>query len=388
MPLRLRSRLRRVLQVARSTLSPSPVGQVLYNHKLVLSHPSSSSSSPVPSTSSSWLPSTVRFSLPISIELVPGKGRGAIARQRIDKGATVLIEEPACSFLLSSLPLPIPTPRFHCSYCLAPLEDSSAEQQPPPAPTRCDGCDAAYCSAEHQRLHALASHSITCGHTPPSSVPLLTPDDNPIPLPLKFPFMAAELLATTLLQMLTPRASDSSSTSSFPPIWQDLGPLCHAELDPLPFTADHTALLSHLLSHLHLHPSLSSTQLTPTQLSALLPPSLHLRALALLHLNCHSVHPTPLPLPSSPFATALFPFAATFNHDCQPNLALTYPLQQHGHGKRVGVWTALSDVDEGCELTNAYTDVSRPVDERREYLSWAYGFECSCSRCVEEAAAQ
>ena len=401
MPLRLRGRLRRVLQLARRTFSPPPIVPALHSHKLVLTQPSSSSSSPsTPSSSSpitppSWLPSTVRFSLPISVVPIPGKGRGAIARQRINKGSTVLIEEPACSLLLSSLPLPLPpTPRAHCSYCLAPLDDErSANPHPLPPPTHCSGCGAAYCSAEHQRLHALASHSITCGHIPPSShPPPLTQDTTPPPLPLKFPLMAADLLATTLIQTLTPSLSPSPS-SPLPLLWMDLGPLCHAELDPLTFTPDYAALLSHLHSHLHLHPSLTSTHLTPSQLSALLPPSLHLRALALLHLNCHSVHPTPLPLPSPPFATALFPYAATFNHHCHPNLALTYPLQTSGAGgtgggKRVGVWTALRDVEEGEELCNTYTDLGAPVEQRRAYLEWAYGFRCECERCVQEAGSE
>ena len=251
-----------------------------------------------------------------------------------------------------------------------------------------------YCSEEHRRLHSVASHSVTCGHVPPSSIPSLI-DDTPPPVPLKFPLMASHILAATLIQQLT-RASSApppssppsppSSSSSPPPLWSDLGRLCYAELDPLALGDDYESLIAHLHSHLHRHPSLSSTSLTLPQLRALLPPALHLRTLALLHLNAHSVHPTPLPLPSSPIATALFPYAASFNHDCEPNVQLDYPLQEgEGGGKRVGVWRALREVDEGEELCNAYTDVARPVEERRAYLQWAYGFVCRCQRCTREA---
>ena len=202
--------------------------------------------------------------------------------------------------------------------------------------------------------------------------------------------MASHLLTTTLLQMLVPAQSSSAAAPSRPPLWDDIGRLCHAQLDSALLSVDYQHLLDHLSRSLSRHPQLASTTLDTATLSALLPLPLYARLVALLHLNCHSVFAAASD--ASPLATALFVHGSLFNHSCAPNVELQQPLYPSdaltaapgSAGMRVGVWLATRDVAAGEELCNAYTDVSVGVKQRSEYLEWAYGFVCRCERCEAE----
>jgi hypothetical protein len=48
-------------------------------------------------------------------------------------------------------------------------------------------------------------------------------------------------------------------------------------------------------------------------------------------------------------------------------------------------FTAARDIEAGEPLTITYTDSSQGVAQRREHLLHAYGFECRCALCVEQA---
>lgn len=318
----------------------------------------------------------------MSVETIAGKGRGLMATQPIAAGDAVLIEQPTASLLVSAVPLIrnyIQTELPHCSYCLAQLPVSDGQH----AVSECSDCDAVYCSDEHKRLHSLSHHSLTCGYYPPSSAPstaLLDIEPAP-PVPAKFPIMASQLLARTLVQMLLPAAP-----SSPPRLWDDIGRLCHVELESALLTADYQHTIQHLSSSIHRHPQLANTKLDAATLSTLLPLPLYSRLVAVLHLNCHSLYSSSSA--HSPLATALFVQGALFNHSCSPNVQLQQPLREAEEGSgggRVGVWLASRGIVAGEELCNSYTDVSVGVKQRREYLEWAYGFTCQCERCKAES---
>ena len=298
----------------------------------------------------------------------------------------MLVEEPVCSLLHSSLPTSRPTQSRqepHCAQCLAALSAVPASSV-----FACGSCDGRYCSEAHRRLHEAAFHSVLCGYVAPSCLPSALDDDvTPAPL-LKFPIMAAQLLTQTLIQMLTPTAAAASQQPAVPALWSDIGRLTHAELDEATLAADHADLLSHLLQHYHRHPALRRCSLSLPSLAALLPLPLYSRTVGLLHLNCHSLYSAPDS--SSPLASALFTQASLLNHSCSPNLALQQPLQQadRADGRRVGVWKAVRSVAAGEELTNAYTDCDAPIKTRRGFLRWAYGFDCQCERCAAVLSTQ
>ena len=321
----------------------------------------------------------------MSVVQVAGKGRGLTATRPIAAGDTVLIEQPIASLLVSAVPVVrqhVHAEPPHCSYCLAQLPTDVSH-----ASSQCSECDAEYCSDEHRHLHASIHHSVTCGYYPPSSAPSLLDIEPVPPVPAKFPIIASHLLTTTLIQTLLPAvpASADNSSPSRPRLWDDIGRLCHVELDSALLTSDYQHIIQHLSRNLHRHPQLASTKLDTAALSALLPLSLYSRLVALLHLNCHSLFASPTA--HSPLATALFVHGSFFNHDCSPNVELQHPLREAESrgGERAGVWTATRDVQAGEELCNPYTDVSVGVKQRRGYLEWAYGFVCHCERCVAES---
>ena len=75
---------------------------------------------------------------------------------------------------------------------------------------------------------------------------------------------------------------------------------------------------------------------------------------------------------------AVFPEPSRFNHDCAPNamyhvdsLALTHTVH------------ATRPIAEGDEITVSYLDPFSPGAARHDFLQSAFGFACSCQRCVE-----
>ena len=301
---------------------PHPIANSTFRRFFRASSCHQSNSSPLASPPPSLFaspPSTVRYAAPMSVVPMAGKGRGVIATQPIARGDTVLVEQPIASLLVSAVPLVRPfvnTEQPHCSYCLAQLPTGTSHLC-----SSCSGCDAVYCNDEHKRLHSLSHHDIMCGYFPPSSTPSLLDIDPVLPVPVKFPIMASHLLASTLIQMLLPAAPTAS-----PRLWDDLGRLCHVELDSALLTVDYHSVIEHLSLSLQRHPLLNNTKLDVPTLSALLPLSLYSRLVALLHLNCHSIYSSPDA--HSTLATALFVQGAFFNHSCSPNVELQQPLRE------------------------------------------------------------
>ena len=74
----------------------------------------------------------------------------------------------------------------------------------------------------------------------------------------------------------------------------------------------------------------------------------------------------------------VFPLLSTLNHDCAPNCDTAF-IQDRG----VAV-LALRDIRAGEELSISYVNEGLPVADRRRQLL-AYGFECACERCADEA---
>ena len=72
--------------------------------------------------------------------------------------------------------------------------------------------------------------------------------------------------------------------------------------------------------------------------------------------------------------------AATFNHSCAPNCAVSSGVERM-------VVTTLTAVEAGDELCIPYMHSNMPVGARRKLLRAAYNFECACARCMAEAAA-
>ena len=77
--------------------------------------------------------------------------------------------------------------------------------------------------------------------------------------------------------------------------------------------------------------------------------------------------------------TALYGAPSLLNHSCDPNVEVFWARDA------TATFRASRRVEANEPLTVAYVDVSRDVAARRERLAFAYGFECGCERCVEEA---
>ena len=85
-----------------------------------------------------------------------------------------------------------------------------------------------------------------------------------------------------------------------------------------------------------------------------------------------------LPDPGRGNGTAAYLVASFLNHSCEPSLVQTFPGGDH----RVR-FTAARDIAEGEQLFTSYIDQDAPRAARREKLSWAYGFDCACPKCLD-----
>jgi len=78
--------------------------------------------------------------------------------------------------------------------------------------------------------------------------------------------------------------------------------------------------------------------------------------------------------------SALYGLPSMLNHSCDPSVDAAWT-----DGDATLVLTARRDVAAGEELRISYIDADASASARRETLRHAYGFECGCERCVEEA---
>ncbi len=76
--------------------------------------------------------------------------------------------------------------------------------------------------------------------------------------------------------------------------------------------------------------------------------------------------------------TAAYVVASFLNHSCEPPLVQSFAGGDH----RIS-FTAARDIAEGEQLFTAYVDVEAPREARRGHLKWAYGFDCSCPKCLD-----
>ena len=77
----------------------------------------------------------------------------------------------------------------------------------------------------------------------------------------------------------------------------------------------------------------------------------------------------------------LFPTASLLNHSCEPNLEMFRSSSKHSPSC---TFAAVRHIDKGEELTISYISnpSTKPVHERKEYLYYNYGFECTCPSCA------
>lgn len=80
----------------------------------------------------------------------------------------------------------------------------------------------------------------------------------------------------------------------------------------------------------------------------------------------------------SPVGIGVYPSAASFNHDCNPNCA------QRFDAHACVVVETVCFVKKGQELCIPYVDVNLDCEARNARLEKNFAFSCSCSRCSRE----
>jgi hypothetical protein len=79
----------------------------------------------------------------------------------------------------------------------------------------------------------------------------------------------------------------------------------------------------------------------------------------------------------------IVPYAAMFNHSCNPNVEIEALRDEDGGASRV---VTLSDIEVGEEILLSYIPTNLPASTRQTRLQDGYHFKCACSRCVSELA--
>ena len=342
----------------------------------------------------------------LELVAIPGEGRGVVAARAIEQGEVVHEEAPMLC-----------TPPAHalggaCYRCLRPLAPPRAHPAAPTAPQFCgDACAAAaereWWAAE--RAADFAGLQAACAAAGE-----------------KLPLLLARLACLRIQEQAAgPDGSGSSSGngngSSSTQAWAagggavlrgdalaDLRHLCYARIGETPpeWARSHALLLRGLeplrrttrwgrglgdadwqdwlaatfslrwytdqLARLHVNVFRCDTvaQLDPNDPDALL------RAAA-ASLGCSSGSAQQPPHHAT--GSAVYALASMFNHSCEPCLDVCFP-----HNNAVVALTAARDIAQGEQLKISYTDFSAPRAARQQQLSWAYGFECRCPRCLEE----
>jgi [histone H3]-lysine4/36 N-trimethyltransferase SMYD len=75
----------------------------------------------------------------------------------------------------------------------------------------------------------------------------------------------------------------------------------------------------------------------------------------------------------------VYPAGAMLNHSCEPNCAIFYASSSN-----TMVIKCITDVGKGEELCHSFLDGASLSFIRREKLKSTYGFDCQCTRCIDE----
>jgi len=76
----------------------------------------------------------------------------------------------------------------------------------------------------------------------------------------------------------------------------------------------------------------------------------------------------------------LHPLASLLNHDCSPNVVLSYSGIAQGHNLQV---RATKDIQKGQELTVSYIDQLLPTSVKQKLLKENKFFDCHCTKCLD-----
>ncbi|BGP19589.1 hypothetical protein JCM10213_009318 [Rhodosporidiobolus nylandii] len=78
---------------------------------------------------------------------------------------------------------------------------------------------------------------------------------------------------------------------------------------------------------------------------------------------------------------SISPLTALFNHSCRPNAVVVFPsFPSPSQPKHMAV-VALREIKPGEEILTSYVDIALPRDERRKELRERYKFDCVCEEC-------
>jgi len=79
------------------------------------------------------------------------------------------------------------------------------------------------------------------------------------------------------------------------------------------------------------------------------------------------------------FGTGIYPQGAMLNHACDHNCAISYQFKTSQQ-----IIKTIVDVEQGEELCHPYVDFASTSVQRRQKLQTTYGFDCQCSRCLNQ----
>lgn len=101
------------------------------------------------------------------------------------------------------------------------------------------------------------------------------------------------------------------------------------------------------------------------------------------HINALTISPEFSPLSSTPTAhfdpVGLYPLLSYANHSCAPNARVIHLDSAHAR------LVAARRIEEDEEVSITYVNPELSYEERQKHLRQQYGFECQCSKCVEES---
>ena len=283
-----------------------------------------------------------------TIKLSKNSGRMAVASQAIEKGTSILVEQPF-SFAASD--------RTLCSAC-GHIGDHHT-----PA-TNEEECTVAYCSPSCLELRSPESVAIRQTIAEAASL-----------------FHCDVTLLTITYNVLckTHDVESTAQCTGSTPLWVDLGGGAVAAT-PAGFLAqvDHLskqpedwkdALRAAMRYILDIHPILINSPIDERILS------LALTIACRVNMNSYGIIKNLIDEPSRILGCGVFPLAAmSFNHSCAPNV-----INVFCNGRMV--YKTLRHIQPMEELCVSYTDCSAGTPTRRQVLSATRYFHCMCTRC-------
>eukprot|EP00026_Physarum_polycephalum_P003924 Phypoly_transcript_03941.p1 GENE.Phypoly_transcript_03941~~Phypoly_transcript_03941.p1 ORF type:complete len:438 (+),score=59.35 Phypoly_transcript_03941:819-2132(+) len=287
---------------------------------------------------------------PITVDMVPKKGRGVVATRALQKGSILYVDVPYVSQVLFENKIPFIT----CNHCMKVLSEEKLPEQVTKSRFKVCQCGEVYCTQQCQDEAYQQHHKSLCA----SGNKINELKELCIKNKSEYGLMIAKIYARILQAIDRGENADDA--------WRSIGLLpCLGGFEVPPEQEESLSAELKLLQEI----------LPDPRIAPLFSMEKYKRICTKFMLNSFRVD---IPFEKKKCSCrCLFILGSFFNHSCEPNCE--WKVQAGTHKVN---FVASKKIKKGEEICISYIDHTLPKSERLKLLRDKYRFDCCCPKCT------